>query len=96
MRHVLLVVDRAAGRRIGQQAGHDIAPVSRLRGQHFFAHRMIGAGLRQIGGIERLVDDPGVRCAAPNERIIAVEMLRGPDHIAMRTSIAQGVAFNWA
>ena len=71
-------------------AVRDLAPIGRLRGDHLFAHRMDEPGGDEIGGVERLVADRAV-AAVPKERIIAVEMLRGPDHMAMRTAAARAL-----
>ena len=84
MRHVLLVPElRAAGRRAGDRR-RDLPPVRLVVAKHLVAHRVFDAGERQIGGIERLVGDGAVR-RLPKARISAVERLRGPDHMAIRT-----------
>ena len=84
--HVLLVVDGAAvGNRSGQP-GDDPLPVAVVMPDHLVDARVrdgdcAGSGRR---GARRTTQASGRFSKA---RISAVEMLRGPDHIAMRTPV---------
>ena len=86
MRHLLLVKNGNAGRQSGrEQMVHDALPVRFSMTNNLGRAGMGFAGLLQVEGIEGFVDDNGIG-SVPQDRIIAVEMLRGPDHIARRNS----------
>ena len=61
VRHVLGVVNAAAGRQGREEAGDHRGEVRGLRGDHGLAHRVVDAGAGEVGGIQGLVDDDRVR-----------------------------------
>ena len=66
MRHVLLVADRAPRRqRVAHQVPDDDPPVRGLAGDDRLAAGVVDAGGRQVEGVQRLVDDHGVRAVLP-------------------------------
>ena len=83
--HVLLVVDGAAVRNRPDQPGHHALPVAVVMLDHLVDARVRDGHLRQVVSVEGLVHTQASG-RFPKARISAVEMLRGPDHIAMRTA----------
>ena len=69
---------------VAGQSLDNISPVRLAVGDYFIGTGMIAACRLQVMRVERLIAHECVR-AIPHDRIIAVEMFRGPDHIAMRT-----------
>ena len=66
-----------------RQAGDHLPPIGLPGRDHLLRHRMFFPRRLEIERVERLIDHHGVG-AIPHARIIAVEILRGPDHIARR------------
>src|SRR5579862_7191024 len=65
MRHVLLVPDRFASRdRTGERSDH-LAPVELAGGDDAFAARMLESGVREVVGVQRLVDHRTITAVLP-------------------------------
>ena len=60
VRHVLGVVDAAAGRQRLGQAGDGHVEIGGLGGDDLLARRVVDAGPREVGRVQRLVDDDRV------------------------------------
>ncbi len=60
VRHVLGVVDAAAGRQRRGEAGDGRGEVGGLGGDDRIAHRVVDAGAGEVGRVQRLVDDDRV------------------------------------
>jgi hypothetical protein len=60
VRHVLLVVHPYARRQRPGDGGRDVLPAVRLGRQHVVPARVVESGLRQVVGVQRLVDDERV------------------------------------
>ena len=67
----------------------DGPPVVVLRGEDLVTSRMVDARRGQVVGVERLVDDRRCLAGCRTSASSPCEMLRGPDHIAMRTSLTR-------
>ena len=84
MRHLLLIKNAFALRHAaGQRLDHS-PPIGLTVRNHFTRAGMIAAGDAQIMRVEWFIAHERVG-RFPHDRIIAVEILRGPDHMAMRT-----------